>query len=431
MGRSKLKNLKIGCEIECIINLDKVGFIKRGEYHSGMNLKNQEDKRVENWSVERDCSISAGDRFKNYKQVEFVSGAFTSKKKFFKGINLFIKTLSCNGKYKLKEVLEINESCGCHIHFSNGKKNFNKIVHSFFYEKMRKGFFDILKKSRLSNQLKTAVKQQYDRSFAEIQTKEEFKENRLRCNERHAEFNFISERENKGLEWRSFNLNKVESWEEMRILFGIAFNSLNPLIMDKKKWKKGNLYKIDYSPPKNKKTTSKMKIKSYDNEKTKIIIRKPSVDEVIIALKKGGIKTIQKITNEDVKMKNNLWDDIGDLIKISERERNNREREDEEEEDDNNGLGYSVEMCGMGIHPNQNPFERMVEVSERLNRERGEDGHPQNIPHQRFTNIVMDEAGEEPINNECFFNGNESNIERALRIAREERDREIIERGGR
>ena len=44
---------------------------------------------------------------------------------------------------------------------------------------------------------------------------------------RHTEFNYRSELDNKGFEWRSFNLMGVKTWEEFKILMGIGFECIN------------------------------------------------------------------------------------------------------------------------------------------------------------------------------------------------------------
>lgn len=243
MVRNKFKKIKIGIEVECILDYEKFQNLDCGGYHNGIKLKDKDKKEVDGWKVERDGSVSYGDKFSSGFPVEFVSSVFTSKKEFFAGLRRLVAVISHNGRYELKEVMEVNKSCGCHIHLSKGNRTFAKRVHSFMYKRAKKEFFDMVEASKLPEDTKSAVLSQYYRSYAKKSTDEEFKRNRDSGGARGSEWNFQSERNGCGLEWRSFNINRVESWNDFFILMGIAFDVVGSMLNNLSSWKKGNLYR--------------------------------------------------------------------------------------------------------------------------------------------------------------------------------------------
>ncbi len=307
------KKIGIGCEIECILNKDKINFLRFGSYHSGVTLLDKDKNKHEEWEVQNDSSISAGEKFKNYKQAEIVSRCFKSKKAFFDGLDLFVEVFSCNGKYELNEVMEINESCGCHIHISQGKKTFRDRLHSTHYEQMRKDFFKRINKSSLPDSIKQGVKEQYDRTFSKVLTDKGLKREREKPNGR-PEFNFRSEEQGRGLEWRSFNLNKVTTWKQLKILMGIAFCSIEDLLGQKKEWKKGNLFRVEMDKKKAPEIKSiEYKIRKHENKIDSVqLITKPN-EIHLIELKNNLSKDITKQKNSEIMVKkqlNKLLEDI-------------------------------------------------------------------------------------------------------------------------
>ena len=89
--RNKFKNLKIGLEVECILNMNKIDFLSVGGYHSGNQMKNKDGKYVNGWDVETDGSINKGRKFSSPGGIEFVSNIFGSRQEFFRGIDRFIE----------------------------------------------------------------------------------------------------------------------------------------------------------------------------------------------------------------------------------------------------------------------------------------------------------------------------------------------------
>lgn len=295
--RNKYKKIQIGIEVECILNREKLPFIERGGYHRGIRLINDKGKGVSGWNVESDSSIGCGDEFEDAVGTEFVSEVFKSKKDFFQGINRLIDTLSCNGKYKLKEVIEVDNSCGCHIHLSKGKRNFHNKVHSFIYEKAKKDFFKRIKNSTLPSKTKMSVLSQYYRRYATKSDKKQFEHNRKSGGRRVSEWNFNSEFDGRGLEWRSFNIMNVENWEDFRLLMAIGFDTVAYMLDALGGWKKGNLFRkeIEIKPE----TVKKRIIKTLKKRDKKVVLKiiRNRNTHIIIKKRKEKIEVKRKGKN--------------------------------------------------------------------------------------------------------------------------------------
>ena len=316
MVKNKFKKIKIGVEVECIINTDIINFIGVGSYHNGVTLKDSEDNKINTWKVETDSSINYGQKFKKGRGLEFVSKTFKSKKDFFRGIDDFIKVFSINGKYELKEVIEINESCGCHIHISKGNKLFAKKVHSYFYENTKNEFLKMLKKSNLSENVKNGVKKQYYRDFAQKSNKEQFNNNRLGnmgC-VRNSEWNFRSEKNGCGLEWRSFNLRNVETWKDFKYLMSVGFMALEPLILSLNSWRKGNMYSKPLINKGEVEEDIKIKTKKYKCKSYKISIpKRKSISKIIH--RKNSEQVFIKMKDKEIKIGTSIKDKLSKAIR--------------------------------------------------------------------------------------------------------------------
>ena len=315
MVKNKFKKIKIGVEVECIINTDIINFIGVGSYHNGVTLKDSEDNKINTWKVETDSSINYGQKFKKGRGLEFVSKTFKSKKDFFRGIDDFIKVFSVNGKYELKEVMEINESCGCHIHISKDNKLFAKKVHSYFYENAKNDFMKMLKKSNLSENVKNGVRKQYYRDFAQKSDKIQFDNNRsdFHCI-RNSEWNFKSEKKGYGLEWRSFNLRNVETWKDFKYLMSLGFTTLEPLILSLNSWKKGNMYSKPLVNVGEIKKDVEIKIKKHTYKSRKISIpKRKSINRII--LRKNSENIFIKMKNKEIKTRESIKEMLSNAIR--------------------------------------------------------------------------------------------------------------------
>ena len=108
--------MKIGLEVEGIINIDKV-LVVAGGYHEGI-------KCGKFWKCESDSSIRGERLFKNERTVEFVSSILKNKRQFREAMRELKKILNIQKKQDLNESIYFNKSCGCHIHVSFDNYNF-------------------------------------------------------------------------------------------------------------------------------------------------------------------------------------------------------------------------------------------------------------------------------------------------------------------
>ena len=110
--------------------------------------------------------------------------------------------LTQNGTIPFNDVIAFNNSTGGHVHLSKHDHAFNNEFEEILL-KMRKDFFKGIRKSDLNKKAKRDILKNYFRSYA----REYDPENRYR---RECEFNFYSEQQGNGFEWRSPNLNGIK-----------------------------------------------------------------------------------------------------------------------------------------------------------------------------------------------------------------------------
>jgi len=219
---AQMKEFLVGTEIECIVNSNEFPHFKIGSYHRGSR-----NIGMTGWKSESDGSLSTySSGFSNPMSCEQVMEAANSKNMFFKRIASFKKFFSKNGTKKFNEVLCINSSCGNHIHLSIKDFTFSKKMIPVMYDAIRDYFFDKIKTSTLLSQdTKDSILHHYFRSYAK-----KFSMRQLEGGDRRTEFNFSSERDGKGIEWRSLNLNKVKSWGEFDEMFRIIWDCIERII---------------------------------------------------------------------------------------------------------------------------------------------------------------------------------------------------------
>lgn len=192
--------LKFGLEIEA--SHEEVEFVNEHQqsYHEG-------DLCTEFFKIESDSSLNSGKKF--YCTNEFITRPFRMSE---------TKAMLHDLRHKVFEEageefpLSFNSSCGCHLNFSLVNKRTGKKVNMVNFkmiEKIRTETTKVFCKS---------YKNQYSRGYAKTIKKEEF----IRCfNERSSEFNF---RGNNVVEFRSFNLSGVKTWDAMEKRITQALN---------------------------------------------------------------------------------------------------------------------------------------------------------------------------------------------------------------
>ena len=212
-----MNHISLGVEIEGIINRKK-NKILTGEYHQGQFVCG-----LEGWTAEKDGSLRDYGEFSAYgKCVEFVSPVFKSKQEFFQGLEQFKDKLSHHGRYELNHVLAFNESCGSHVHFSIKGFSFSKKAIFEIFPKVRVKFMKKLMKSDIAD--KESILNHYHRDYAKKLEKPHWL-----MMARTAEFNFSSEQEDKGLEWRGLNLLNVKTWKDFFSFWHIVYDCLEYL----------------------------------------------------------------------------------------------------------------------------------------------------------------------------------------------------------
>jgi len=230
---------KFGLEVECCANTEIVKLGKDG-YH-GHDAVTFADGF---WKSERDGSLRYGD-FTHSDAYEFISKKCEDEEEFRQAVKKFVEFFSNNGKHELNEVLNFNDSTGCHVHFSldNDKFKFKKLITFTSFMALRNFFFTRLSASSLNSDAKRKIKERYFRSYSRKLTKGNFNN----TGERYSEFNFCSEDAGLGMEWRSPNLTGINTWKEFEEMMSIILDSVVFFIKNRSKFVDKKKSKIDLS----------------------------------------------------------------------------------------------------------------------------------------------------------------------------------------
>lgn len=212
--------MKVGVEIEGCYNGKIFPTIRGGGYgmSGGQPLNGF-------WLQTYDSSIE-GSPFENTLRYEIIQKPISGYSNFKKSLQAF-KELAEDSP--LKDFVKFNKSCGCHWHFSSE----NPISRNMLFDTVvsfRKYFFEQLDNSSLPKSIIQDIKGAYGRSYSkEIGDESTFKLLKVESDKRY-EFNFSSEKHGKGLEWRSFNLTNIETWEQFDEVMDIGYRSLEWLL---------------------------------------------------------------------------------------------------------------------------------------------------------------------------------------------------------
>jgi len=217
LNKEMKDTLKVGIEIECIVN-SQIHNIQLQPYHSEW----KSIKGLLGWKAETDGSLRTHNEFEEWSTTAELISRIYSIKGLESAVKRFIKYFSKNNKYELNEVLSFNDTCGSHIHFSIIDFYFGDKVIYEIYPKIRKFFIKKIENSNI--QSKDDIIRRYNRFYAKKLTKGVW--NKYRRRRRNLEFNFSSEYEDKGLEWRSLNLTNIRTWKEFEEFFDIIIDTL-------------------------------------------------------------------------------------------------------------------------------------------------------------------------------------------------------------
>jgi len=296
-----MENIGIGIEIECILDNFNFG-VERGDYHEGYSIDD-----LPNWKAERDSSIYSDDsdslKFEDNVCVEFVSPKFLSIYSFKKGLNDFYNKFSEGGAIELNEVLVFNRSCGSHLHFSIEDFSFNKKVVFKIFQKVRRKFKKLILNSDIKS--KERIVEHYKRNYSKEITENGFKW------DRDQEFNFNSENEGLGLEWRSLNMLGIKTWKEFFIFWEIVIKCLRYFYKIAQNYSFSNTINLMKD-----KVISKSKIKEFSKEKKEKLILKLqkknkiysqfNIAENLFKNEDWGISKDSDLNDNEIKIKMNF-----------------------------------------------------------------------------------------------------------------------------
>lgn len=218
-------NLRLGLEIEAAFD-ERIKPVLVGGYHAGERFGNY-------WTAERDGSLHASDMHRS--TAEFVSKVLTldvlpvALKEFeslmstrgliYSSMSIDEANFSRLSEYELNEVIDFNNSTGCHIHFSleNDPALRTKILQD--HEPVLFGIVVNRMKARgirpdLISTFVDAYYRDYARSISISRGRQD----------KYNSINFSSRLNT--VEWRSFNLRGVKTWSEFQDMITIGVESV-------------------------------------------------------------------------------------------------------------------------------------------------------------------------------------------------------------
>lgn len=181
-----------------------------GSFHSTAGLSS--------WKVETDSSLHSDGEFDKTTVCEFISRLIS-----IDDISNAVQELKEFFDRPLEEVVAFNSSTGCHVHFSDTAGDSETFVTYHYLKKLRNAVMTRVQKEL--PQVYETFKEQYYRNYAQSVDKYNEIINKA---ERSLEFNLTDIR--KGIEWRSFNLVGVKTWEELERMLKIASEEINNVL---------------------------------------------------------------------------------------------------------------------------------------------------------------------------------------------------------
>jgi len=213
--------IKFGLEVELIADEELKNFNVAG-YHHGRYSDFPELNGY--WKIERDGSLSPDDedlnKFLSPKIGEFITKklaisdlprALNAFKKFFEG-----------DEYELNEVISFNSSCGCHIHFSEDVNVQNGFLTYTNFDKLRENTF-----KRIAKDVPDVFESFKNHYFRPGYSNKN--DSLLIPDIREVEFNFTQLKDNRGIEWRAFNLRGVKTWAQFFKMITIAIEEIQKM----------------------------------------------------------------------------------------------------------------------------------------------------------------------------------------------------------
>jgi hypothetical protein len=233
--------LKMGVEIEGIFNLCNFALIKT-------NKENNNFFKTQNFILKDDGSLERSGIFENEISAEITTKKPVNPNKLKRNFKSFEKAFK---GLELNEVVYFNKTCGLHYHFSiNDKNNIHEIITLKTIRKTRQYFFKQLRQSEILKDCAESIIIHYNRKYATLNKINKFNGYKnvkyelcpqyikydycnlkpKSCDKKYKEFNFISEINGYGVEWRSLNAYGVKTWVEFHELNNIIIDSILFLI---------------------------------------------------------------------------------------------------------------------------------------------------------------------------------------------------------
>ena len=218
-----MKEIKVGIELEGIYNDDLLSQSMSSQGGYGFNKGSPINSF---WKHSTDGSLTSEGEYTHSKTAEIIQYPVVGRHRFVSSLKAFQELAQGN---ELKDFVTFNKSCGCHIHFSIPENLYKNLLVEKI-EGMRENLFRKLKNSDLRKDLVNGIIKHYNRDYAKNVRREDqqgiFKGNL----DRRMELNVQSEIDNKGLEWRAFNLYGTKTWEEFYTLMDIGYDCIEEFI---------------------------------------------------------------------------------------------------------------------------------------------------------------------------------------------------------
>ena len=226
--------VKFGIEIEAFANKQilyeevKSPKLDIQPYHRG-NYGHM--RQLPSWRFESDSSLRATDsEFKYIEKETFEAVTKPFKIQEWEGIYNEFKTLFTGDKdIEFNKVLAVNDSCGCHIHFSS-TTNSHKTFLSYSHLKKIKREVDKYIRTTYPDIYKAFVKSYKRTSIHGDSYCKVLKQDYVDYLSRRVEWNMtnLDSSNRGGIEWRAFNLAGIQTWEQLN---NILYNTF--LIIEK------------------------------------------------------------------------------------------------------------------------------------------------------------------------------------------------------
>jgi hypothetical protein len=209
--------LRFGIELECEVN-GREHQLQRGNYHRGLPLDGDRT-----WRVEQDSSLRVHKFGDGTGYTAEIVSKILKLSDYKEALKKFEEVLSKEGTKELNEVLNFNESCGAHIHFSF--INHFHPMYKYLPQSCETRLHDIamvnVRRLHAQGKISQAVLEKFIANYYRGYAKKWVDGNR--------EGKMVSlnaHKENRTFEWRSFNLTGIETWSEFHAMIDMGVNTV-------------------------------------------------------------------------------------------------------------------------------------------------------------------------------------------------------------